>query len=116
VAPDEVGLLRAIERLTRQKVPSEDRRANPTVPLNERATPVRQQRSGGGGRGGQQPARGGKPSHAGGGRSDGRNEARSYEPRGESRGAERSYVKPAGDAGRKRPGNDSGRSFMARGR
>jgi ATP-dependent RNA helicase RhlE len=118
VAPDEVGLLRAIERLTRQKVPSEDRRANPTVPLNERATPVRQQRGGGGGGGGGrgQPSRhGSKPSHAG-GRGDARSEARSYEPRGESRGGERSYVKPAGDAGRKRPNNDGARSFMARGR
>ncbi|WP_421995195.1 DEAD/DEAH box helicase [Roseococcus sp.] len=116
VAPDEVGLLRAIERTTRQKIDTEDRRANPTVPLNDRATPTRPQR----GRGGapQQQHRGPKREHGGhaGARSDhGDRQERPSRPAQE----QRSFVKPAGDAGRKRapqPGNSSGRSFMARGR
>ena len=112
VAPDEIGLLRAIEKLTRQKIDSEDRRANPTVPLNERATPARPQR----GRGGapQQQNRAPKRDH-GGGHGE-RNEQRGQP----SRPAEaRSYVKPLGDSGRKRPsspGGNAARGFMARGR
>ncbi|MBY0338757.1 MAG: DEAD/DEAH box helicase, partial [Acetobacteraceae bacterium] len=54
VGPDEVGLLRAIEKLTRQLVPMEDRRADQRAPVNDRATPVRPQR-GQMPRGGQQP-------------------------------------------------------------
>jgi ATP-dependent RNA helicase RhlE len=119
VAPDEVGLLRAIERTTRQKIDTEDMRSNPTVPLNEKATPARPQR----GRGGQpqsQQHRGPKREHGGhaGARSDHGDRS---EQRGPSRPAQeqRSFVKPMGDGGRKRPaspGNSSGRSFMARGR
>ncbi|MDB5415942.1 MAG: helicase [Rubritepida sp.] len=108
VAPDEIGLLRAIERLTRQKIDSEDQRSNPTIPLNERAVPTRPQR----GRQGQpQQQRGG------GGKGGERQEQRSSQP---SRPAqERSYVKPMNDGARKRPaapGGSAGRSFMARGR
>ncbi|TCH98542.1 DEAD/DEAH box helicase [Roseococcus sp. SYP-B2431] len=118
VAPDEVGLLRAIERTTRQKIDSEDRRANPTIPLNDKATPTRPQR----GRGGapQQQHRQPKRDHGGhqGARSD---HGDRHESRGPGRPAQeqRSFVKPMGDGGRKRPaspGNSSGRSFMARGR
>ncbi|MBX9753003.1 MAG: DEAD/DEAH box helicase [Roseococcus sp.] len=113
VAPDEVGLLRAIEKLTRQKIDSEDRRQNPTVPLNDRAVPTRPQR----GRGGApaQNHRAPKREHGG-----GRDHDRRDEPRAPNRPAapERAWVKPISDAGRKRPAAPSAapRGFMARGR
>ncbi len=44
VAPDELGLLRAVERLTRQKIDMEDRRADKAGRLDDRATPPRPQR------------------------------------------------------------------------
>jgi ATP-dependent RNA helicase RhlE len=44
VAPDELGLLRAVERLTRQMVPMEDARADRNARLDDRATPARPQR------------------------------------------------------------------------
>jgi len=107
VAPDEVGLLRAIEKLTRQKIDSEDRRQNPTVPLNDRAVPARPQR------GRQAPQQNRAPKRDHGGREEHRGSP--------SRPAEqRSYVKPISDAGRKRPagggGSQAARGFMARGR
>jgi ATP-dependent RNA helicase RhlE len=120
VAPDEVGLLRAIERTTRQKIDAEDRRSNPTIPLNDKATPTRPQR----GRGGQpqgQQHRQPKREHGGhqGARSD---HGDRHEQRAPSRPAQeqRSFVKPMGDGGRKRPaqpgGGNQSRGFMARGR
>jgi ATP-dependent RNA helicase RhlE len=121
VAPDEVGLLRAIEKVTRQKIESEDRRSNPTVPLNDRATPVRPQR----GRGGapQQNQRAPKREHGGGRDHDRRDHDRRDhhrdEPRAPNRPAtpERAWVKPLGDAGRKRPAAPAQqRGFLARGR
>jgi ATP-dependent RNA helicase RhlE len=125
VAPDEVGLLRAIERTTRQKIPAEDMRADRSRPLDDRATPARPQR----GRGGQGPQRSAQP------RPPQREErARHHEPRPQDhRQAEprahhprqqesRGYAaKPAGgEQGRKRPqGNQAqpggGRGFLARG-
>nr|WP_314076420.1 DEAD/DEAH box helicase [uncultured Roseococcus sp.] len=118
VAPDEVGLLRAIERTTRQKIDTEDQRSNPTIPLNERATPTRPQR----GRGGapqQQQHRQPKRDHGGhqGARSE---HGDRQEQRGAARPAQeqRNWVKPASE-GRKRPGSGGGnqsRGFMARGR
>jgi ATP-dependent RNA helicase RhlE len=116
VAPDEVGLLRAIERTTRQKIEAEDRRANPTIPLNDRATPVRQQR---GGRGGQpQQAAHRQPKREHGGRND---RSDRQESRGTARPAQeqRNWVKPMGDGARKRPSQPGGsqpRGFLARGR
>jgi len=109
VAPDEVGLLRAIEKLTRQKIDSEDRRQNPTVPLNDRAVPTRPQR------GRQAPQQNRAPKRDGGQRDHGAREEHRGSP---SRPAEqRSYVKPISDAGRKRPaGGQAPRGFMARGR
>ncbi|MBS7809708.1 DEAD/DEAH box helicase [Roseococcus pinisoli] len=118
VAPDEVGLLRAIERTTRQKIDTEDQRSNPTIPLNERATPTRPQR----GRGGapqQQQHRQPKRDHGGhqGARSE---HGDRQEQRGAARPAQeqRNWVKPASE-GRKRPssgGGNQSRGFMARGR
>ena len=116
VAPDEVGLLRAIERTTRQKIEAEDRRQNPTVPLNDRATPVRQQR---GGRGQQQPQQHRQPKREHGGRHE---QADRHEHRGQpARPAQeqRSYVKPFNDGTRRRPSQPQGqqsRGFLARGR
>ncbi len=60
VAPDELGLLRAVERLTRQKVELEDRRADKAGRLDDRATPPRPQRG----------ARPGRGEHGGGGRTE----------------------------------------------
>ncbi len=100
VAPDEIGLLRAIERTTRQKIETSDIRTDRSRPLDERATPARPQR----GRPGPGPSRGPKPAPRGDYRED---RPRSAEPR--------SYVKPAGDAGRKRPGAPPSRGFLARG-
>jgi ATP-dependent RNA helicase RhlE len=144
VAPDELGLLRAIERTTRQRIPLEDMRADRSAPLNDRATPQRPQRgqrSGhGGGHGGGQPqrqeprGRAHEPRH---------HEARAHESRhGDHRGAEpraqhprqqeqrggghhakphqpRAGHQPAGgrggEQGRKRPQTGGGRGFLARG-
>ena len=141
VAPDELGLLRAVERLTRQHVPMEDMRADKTGRLDDRATPVRPQR-------GQRPARddgrGQRPGREDGGRQAGKpqgqrqrdeqpRQARAEAPRGPRQDAPRPQRQDAprgpqrpqgGDAGRKRPGGDAGgapsrdggRVFMARGR
>ena len=117
VAPDEIGLLRAIEKLTRQKIDSQDMRSNPTIPLNERAVPTRPQR----GRSGapQQQNRAPKRDHGGRDNSGGdfRDGERSRSPHARTGEAPRSYVKPLADAGRKRPaGGQAARGFMARGR
>ncbi len=112
VAPDELGLLRAVERLTRQQVPMEDRRADKTAKLDDRATPVRPQRGQrppqeGRGRG-QQPQAKAQPRPA---------QAKPQAPRPRHE-APRAAPRPhGGDAGRKRPsGGGDSRVFMARGR
>ncbi|WP_424814121.1 DEAD/DEAH box helicase [Roseococcus sp. YIM B11640] len=121
VAPDEVGLLRAIERTTRQKIDAEDQRQNPTIPLNDRATPTRPQR----GRGGQPQQQHRAPKREQQGHKGGRHEqGERHEPRAQAPRPpqeQRSYVKPFGDGTRRRPTQGQGqgqgqRGFMARGR
>ena len=127
VSPDELGLLRAVERLTRQQVPMQDLRADKTGKLDDRATPVRPQR-------GQRPpqeGRGGRPQAAKPARPQpkpqraGDQAKRVARQEASQRPAATDYApRPhGGDAGRKRPANDArapvrdgGRSFMARGR
>ncbi|WP_207538352.1 DEAD/DEAH box helicase [Sabulicella rubraurantiaca] len=111
VAPDELGLLRAVERLTRQSVPMEDQRADKSGRLDDRATPVRPQRGPRPGRGGdQQPSR--KPQQ-----SQGRHQPPAKGQQAKPQGQQRRPDAPrGGEAPRRRPGDDSGRVFMARGR
>jgi ATP-dependent RNA helicase RhlE len=134
VAPDELGLLRAIERTTRQRIPLEDMRADRSQPLNDKATPQRPQRGQRIGSGGGQPQRQKEPRH---------HEARAHDTRhGDHRGAEPRaqhprqqeqrggghHAKPnqprgghqpsagrGGEQGRKRPQTGGGRGFLARG-
>jgi ATP-dependent RNA helicase RhlE len=117
VAPDELGLLRAIERTTRQRIPMEDMRTDRTQPLNDKATPQRPQR-GRGGHGGGQPQRQTEPRH---------HEARPHGSRHcDHRGGHHAKPQPSrgvhppsggrgGEQGRKRPQTGGGRGFLARG-
>ncbi|WP_308909627.1 DEAD/DEAH box helicase [Pseudokordiimonas caeni] len=75
-ADDERGLLKDIERTTRQSIPSEDRRDAAAAAAMAEAEPERRQSAGRGGRGraGQAPSSGRRDGGRSAGRSDGRRE------------------------------------------
>ena len=127
VAPDELGLLRAIERTTRQRIPMEDMRHDRTQPLNDKATPQRPQR---GQRHGGQPQRQKEPRHHEARPADHRGaEPRAQHPRQQEqrggghhaksqqpRGGHQPSGGRGGEQGRKRPAQPGGgRGFLARG-